>query len=57
VEAELLEEVLEPDECDDTDLGAVEKVGVDEDGSDFVADDEREEEDDGVDGAAGAFEV
>jgi hypothetical protein len=56
-ETDLFEEVLEPDECDDAHLGLVEDVGVDEDCSDFVEDDEGQEENDGIDRAAGAFEV
>ena len=56
-EADLFEQVLQPEKSDDPNLRLVEDVGIDKDGSDFVEDDERQEKDDGVDRPAGAFEV
>lgn len=56
-ETDLFEEVLQPDECDDSDLGLVEDVGVDEDCTELIENDKWQEENDGIDRAAGAFEV
>jgi len=56
-ESEVFEEVLQPDEGDDANLGVVEDVGVYQQRAKLIDENKGGEEDDGVDGSAGAFEV